>query len=266
MDRLKRGDLNTEQSSDEFMRKRVERYNETPGDLTGYNCPICKNKGYTAFISEDGNETLRECKCMDIRRTLQRIEKSGLKDLLRDYTFANFTTNDAWQARSKQMAMAYLKDHENQWFYAGGQVGCGKTHLCTAIVGEFIKSGMSAYYMLWRDEIVPLKANVTDDEAYSNAIRKLKEVDVLYIDDFFKTERGKVPTTAEINIAFEILNYRYNNRNLITIISSERLIDEIIDIDEAVGSRIYQRARRYCMTVNYDRNKNYRLRGGGTNG
>lgn len=263
LERLKAGSPSTELSSDKSVRQQVDWYNNTRGNLTGYDCPICKNKGDIAFISEKtGHETHRECECMDIRRTLQRIEKSGLKNLLRDYTFEKFITAEAWQARSKQMAMSFLKDHENQWFYAGGQVGCGKTHLCTAIVNEFIKSGMSAYYMLWRDEIVPLKANVTDDEAYSNAIRKFKEVDVLYIDDFFKTERGKDPTTAEINIAFEILNYRYNNRNLITIISSERLIDEIIDIDEAVGSRIYQRARRYCMTVKYDRSKNYRLRGG----
>jgi len=133
-------------------------------------------------------------------------------------------------------------------------------------VVEFINAGNAAHYMLWRDEIVPLKASVMDDEAYEKAIRKLKEIKVLYIDDFFKTERGKMPTTAEINIAFEILNYRYNNRDLITIISSERLIDDIIDIDEAVGSRIYERSREHCLVIQYDRTKNYRLNGGVDNG
>lgn len=253
-------------SSEEWEKHKINSYNEVPGTLKGYDCPICKNKGDIMFLSDSGYETVRECQCMDVRRTLRRIEQSGLKDLMDDCTFDKFTVTEKWQAQAKKMAMQFLQDHDNKWFFAGGQVGCGKTHLCTAIVGSFIKSGMPAHYMLWRDEIVPLKASVTDDVSYGKAIRKLKEVKVLYIDDFFKTERGKIPTTAEINIAFEILNYRYNSRDLITIISSERLIDDIIDIDEAVGSRIYQRSSQYCLVINYDRNKNYRLNGGVENG
>ena len=46
---------------------------------------------------------------------------------------------------------------------------------------------------------------------------------------------GKPITQGDINIAFEIINYRYIN-DLITIISSELLLDEIINIDEATGS------------------------------
>lgn len=252
-------------SPEEYAQSRVDAYNENVGHLEGYDCPICKNKGDIMFL-RNGYETIKECKCMSVRRTIRRIENSGLKDLMKDYTFEKFTTNEEWQRKAKSMAVQFFKDYENKWFFAGGQVGCGKTHLCTALVGAFIKSGKPAHYMLWRDEIVQLKAIVMDDEAYGKAIRKLKEIDVLYIDDFFKTERGKPPSTAEINIAFELLNYRYNNPNLITIISSERLIDDIIDIDEAVGSRIYQRSKQYCLIVNFDRKKNYRLNGGGNNG
>ena len=252
-------------SDEEYAQKKVDWYNAGVGSLEGYDCPICKNKGDIMFL-KDGYERMRECTCMSIRKTLRRIERSGLKDLLKDYTFEKYLTNENWQKKAKSMAMNFLKDYENKWFFTGGQVGCGKTHLCTALVGEFIKLGKPAHYMLWRDEIVQLKAVVMDDEAYGKAIKKLKEIDVLYIDDFFKTERGKAPSTAEINIAFELLNYRYNNPNLITIISSERLIDDIIDIDEAVGSRIYQRSKQYCLIVNYDRRKNYRLNGGGADG
>lgn len=266
LEELLRNRRYTEMSSEEYTQRKIDNYNNSTGDLQGYDCPICKNKGDIMYLSDKGFECVKECECMQVRRTISRIERSGLKGLMQDYTFDKFTTATRWQAKAKQMALDFLKDHENKWFFAGGQVGCGKTHLCTAIVGEFIKSGMPAHYMLWRDEIVPLKACVTDDEAYSTAIRKLKEIKVLYIDDFFKTERGKLPTTAEINIAFEILNYRYNNRDLITIISSERLIDDIIEIDEAVGSRIYQRSSQYCLIINYDRNKNYRLNGGGIGG
>lgn len=250
---------------EEYAQTKIDSFNSQTGKLEGYDCPICKNKGEIMFL-KNGYETIRECQCMNVRKTIKRIERSGLKDLMKDYTFEKFIVSSDWQKKAKTMALEFLKDYENKWFFVGGQVGCGKTHLCTALVGAFIRSGKPAHYMLWRDEVVQLKAVVTDDEAYGKAIRKLKEIEVLYIDDFFKTERGKQPSTAEINIAFELLNYRYNNPRLVTIISSERLIDDIIDIDEAVGSRIYQRSKQYCMIVNYDRSKNYRLNGGDTSG
>ena len=83
---------------------------------------------------------------------------------------------------------------------------------------------------------------------------------VLYIDDLFKSERGKSPTTSDINIAFEILNARYNNPDLITILSSEKILKEILGIDEAIGSRIFQRVGSYIPELNKNPKMNMRLR------
>ena len=245
-------------SYEESLQRRVDSYNAGEGDLPLYDCAICKNKGHIAVVM-DGYEAMKECKCMDIRRGIQRIEKSGLSETLRECTFDNYIANDEWQRKIKAFAERFTEEQNPAWFYIGGQVGAGKTHICTAIVGKFLNAGKAAHYMLWRDESVRLKATVNNDEEYDKAITPLKTVDVLYIDDFFKTERGKSPTTADINLAFEILNYRYNNRNLITIISSERSMDELVDIDEAVGSRIYQRAKGYGLHISHSRDKNYRL-------
>ena len=259
--KAKTGNLSTEISSETYAQKQARWYNEEAGGLSGYNCPICNNKGTIAYVPENGLFYTRDCECMKIRESMRRIEKSGLQDLMKIYTFDNFITSFPWQMGAKQMALDFLKDYTGKWFFAGGQPGCGKTHLCTAITSEFMNMGKSAHYMLWRDEIVPLKANVTDHAAYSNAIRRLKEIDVLYIDDFLKTDKGASPTSADVSIAFEILNYRYNNSNLITIISSEKMFEDIIKIDEAVGSRIYHRAQQYSIIVDYDQQKNYRLHG-----
>ena len=133
--------------------------------------------------------------------------------------------------------------------------------MCTAIVGEMLKQGKSAKYMLWRDEIVKLKANVNDDVAYSKQMDELKSADVLYIDDFFKVVGGSKPTGGDINIAFELLNFRYNDNKLITIISSELITDEIIDIDEAIAGRIISKSKGYCINLKKDRDRNYRLKG-----
>ena len=245
-------------SCDEYMINKMNAYNNSTGNLTEYECAKCKNRGY--FMEyKNGAEFLRECDCMEIRRSIRRMEASGLSDIMRRNTFDSFKANEGWQKSILETAKDYVNNSNGKWFYIGGQVGSGKTHICTAIVIELLNKGMSAKYMLWRDEVVRIKSVINDDEEYPKAIGHLKTVKVLYIDDFFKTERGKNPTTSEINIAFEILNYRYNNKNLITIISSECVMDRLLDIDEAVGSRIYQRSRGYCLNISPDIGKNYRL-------
>lgn len=247
-------------SWEEYERRKVEEYNSMPGDLDGMDCPICLNRGNIAVIGMSGTMSIRLCKCMKTRQSLQRIERSGLKNLLGKYTFERYIDSEPWQKQAKAMAMAFIDDSEGNWFFAGGQVGCGKTHLCTAMVDELLKRGKEARYMLWREEIVLLKAMVTDADTYSRAMREYKNAEVLYVDDLFKTEQGKPPTQADVNIAFELFNYRYNNDSLVTIISSERLIDDLISIDEAVGSRIYERTRQYCLNFWPDHAKNYRMR------
>ena len=238
--------------------------NSARGDLTGYDCPECLNRGNKFFV--DGDYIVsRECECMKIRRSYWNIEKSGLKDLLGRYTFNNFDATELWQKDFKADAQRFVLDHTGKWFFAGGQVGAGKTHICTAIVGEFLKHGIESRYMLWRDEIVKLKACVNDPFEYGRMINPLKTVPVLYIDDFFKTANDdsgqkKPPTQGDINVAFELLNYRYNNDRLVTIISSERTVEELLACDEAVGSRIYQRTKEYCWVISQNKNRNYRLR------
>lgn len=248
---------------------RVDSFNSgigTRNEEDGYNCDRCRNKAIIARLVENPNGTyshfFSECKCEEIRRSILRMKKSGLKDIIKDYTFDKFVDADPWQKTVKEAAMEYAK-HPEGWFFLGGQSGAGKTHLCTAICREFLLSGKRVVYMLWRDDIVKIKAAVNDSKEYSDLIDKYKKTDVLYIDDLFKTGKaqdGSVqkPTGADINVAFEIINYRYNNPSLLTIISSECTEDELIDIDEAVGGRIFERSK--SISIARDRNKNYRFR------
>lgn len=256
---------------DEQTKLKAELLNSTIGALDkqdGYSCALCKNKGIIAYpeISELGYSTVvfRECVCMKPRRSLRRLEKSGLKSLIKDYTFARFNVHKPWQGLMLNAARSYAEKPEG-WFFVGGQSGSGKTHICTAICRELLLSGRAVIYMLWRDTVAQLKAAVTDEKRYAELINEYKTVDVLYIDDLFKSGRSKEaaaqPTSADINVAFEILNYRYNNPALLTVISSEYSIGDIISIDEAVGGRIYERTKNgNACSIKRDRGKNYRLR------
>ena len=243
---------------DEIIQRQIEEYNASEGNLTGYDCPLCKNRGdYRVY--ENGEQVVRFCQCMEIRKTLCRIEKSGLNGLIKECRLDNFQTTDTWQKNIKEMAERFLSDTSGSWLFIGGQVGCGKTHICTAITGELLKK-YSARYMLWRDESIALKAAITDDALYAEMIEEIKRPDVLYIDDFFKTQANAKPSQADVSLAFEIINFRYCDKNKRTIISSERYMDEIIEIDEALGSRIYQRTRGFCINIPKDQKKNYRLK------
>ena len=239
----------------EQARRRVKGFNTVPGTLTGYDCPVCLNRGYSFFVDDLGHEMTRDCSCMKIRRARRRIARSGLADMLTRYTFETWQTPEPWQKAALELAQQYARDREG-WFLAAGHSGTGKTHLCTAICGALLDVGVDVRYMLWRDVSVQAKAVANDAEEYARIVDPLKVVDLLYIDDLFKA--GTVPTAADVNLVFEIINARYNDSGKLTIISTERGLDELLSIDEAIGSRIYERCRLYYL--DFGGRANWRLK------
>ena len=220
----------------------AESYNKSVGKLTGYDCPKCMNRGYSFHSGDYGEPIARYCDCMELRRARKRMESSGLMGLIRQKRFDTFETQEDWQRRAKLAALAFI-DMEGSWFFVSGRPGTGKTHLCTAICGAFIDRGVEVHYMPWREEAPRLKANVNERAEYEKHIGRLKTVPVLYIDDLFK---GSVKE-ADLNLAFELINSRYNRPELRTVISTEKSLEAIMTLDEAIGSRIYERSRGFCV-------------------
>lgn len=256
-------------SEREYVQGQVDAMNNLPGDQKnddGYDCKICKNKEVVFFVKEDADGgfscSSHTCKCVETRRSIRRMQRSGLKNIIKDYTFAKYEATEPWQKSIKDAAVRYAQN-PNGWFFIGGQSGAGKTHICTSICREFLLAGNAVAYMLWRDDAAKLKGLVTDYELQEPLMKRFKETKVLYVDDLFKTGKGtdgkkQLPTPADIGIAFEILNYRYNNPDLLTIISSELTAGELIEIDEAVGGRIYEKS--VVLNLAPDPSRNYRLR------
>jgi len=231
---------------------KVDAINSVPGELEHYDCKACLNRGYVA--RRDGDSiTTAACGCMAERRFRRRIADSGLSHLLEKCTFDRYTTSEPWQQRANDMAQQYVANAASGWFCALGSVGAGKTHLCVAICNALL-STREIRWMQWRDDSNHLKSVINEPDQYGAMINKLKSVSVLYIDDLFK---GKSPTKADINLAYEILNHRYAG-NKSTIISSELTMAELLDVDEGVGSRIYERSKGYV--VEFSGQKNQRLR------
>ena len=190
---------------------------------------------------------------MVTRRNLEAIHRSGLSSLLERYTFATWQQRFLWQSKVEAMAREYIALPEGRWFMISGRPGTGKTHICTALCGEMMQCGRRVRYALWRDFSVLAKAVVNNEEEYRRIVEPLKAAQVLYIDDFFKAgrdEAGRLKITpADINLAFEIVNARYNDTRKLTVISTEISMGELLGLDEAVGSRIYERTKAFYLPL-----------------
>lgn len=242
---------------------KAQTVNSIPGSLTGYDCPKCMNRGNVAEPKENGGITFRDCDCMRIRRCIWEMERSGLKNIIREKTFEAYRDSEPWQKALKSGAIAYAENPDG-WLLFCGQSGSGKTHLCTAVCRKRLYAGDVVRYMAWKDKIAELKALSLDNEHRAEILQRLKTVQLLYIDDLYKVGRASdgscSPTSADIGLAFEIINYRYINR-LATIISTEKTVQELIEIDEATGSRIVEMAEGHIFSIGKDMKRNYRLRG-----
>ena len=79
-----------------FAHQQTEWYNNAEGHLDqedGYDCPICRNKGYLRVVTEEGgipNAWMRPCQCQKVRQSIRQMRRSGLQHIIQDYTFAKF--------------------------------------------------------------------------------------------------------------------------------------------------------------------------------
>ena len=212
--------------------------------LDTVECPKCGNTGQIPWMDENNVMHCRECSCMKRRRAIRRLESSGLKDMIQKYSFDNYETPTIAHKKIKAKALEFVHSPV-EWFFICGKPGTGKTHICTAICSWLLDEDWDLRYMLWRTDAAELKAMVNERAEYKKAINRLRNAPVLYIDDLFKGSISK----GDDNLAFTILNDRYNGKGKKTIISSELPIEAIAKIDDAVAGRIAERARGFLLSA-----------------
>lgn len=226
------------------------------------NCPVCGGRGFTEF-EEDGYTFVKECECTQAAVAQEILKRSGISEEFQKKGFKNFDDRGMEVLKkAKAIGLQYCKDfpeiryaRRNSVLYQG-QVGSGKTHLSMAICnGIMTVHRTGCFYMSYREEITKIKQSVTDSLNYEYAIRRFKNAPVLMIDDLLKGKN----TDADVNILFEIINYRYLNY-LPMVVSTEKTMDELLDFDEGTMSRLIEMARGRQIEI-VGREYNYRLYG-----
>lgn len=226
-------------------------------DESIYICNKCKDR---LFVEVDGG--FIECECRELRIAEDKLKASGLSEEFRKMRFDNFDysksidlMNAFKNAKEYSKSFKTIRIERQNSIIFTGQVGSGKTHLGMAASNALLDASIGVIYMPYRNTITKLKQTVMDEVNYQKEMSKYKNAAVLFIDDLFK---GKI-TESDVNIMYEIVDYRYL-KGLPFIITTEKTIEDLIDIDEAIGSRLYEISKEYI--VRFKGNKlNYRIYG-----
>lgn len=171
-----------------------------------------------------------------------------------------FKTDFIIHQQMKNIALDYLNNFKNNWFFIGGQIGSGKTHLCIKILNKILAHNFVSLQILKFSKAFKDLKSFSNKPEQIQLLEKYQKVDILYIDDLF----NRVPTSSDINLLLDIIDYRYIS-NKTTIFSSQKHFEELsacIDDEnlEALFSRIFEKTFNYIVDVPYNRNFDFRIK------
>jgi DNA replication protein DnaC len=205
------------------------------------------------------------CPCREQKRLEKLFKSSEVTPAFRSKTFENYEANRIPEgekilscAREYAEKITTSTWGGTNWMVLLGEPGCGKTHLSMAVANQLIRQQVPVLYFQHVEGFSEMKDMLRNEHGIKKRLDQMKKVQLLVWDDLWKRKKGYEPRPFEYETVFEVLNYRYLNL-LPTIISSEKMPQELLEIDKAIGSRILERGKRHLVVVEGLEN-NYRLK------
>jgi DNA replication protein DnaC len=210
----------------------------------------------------------RRCGCVEKMKAERMMKASEITDEFKKLGFQKFVTQgkppvilDAYEcALEYYQEFKTIRNERRNSIALMGQPGAGKTHLLTAISNNLInRLHVPVLYFPYVEGFNDLK---DDFDLLEAKLERMKNVEVLFIDDLFKPVKGKPRATEwQVEQTYSVINYRYLNHKPI-LISSELTVDELVDVDEALGTRIYQMCQDFTVVIKGNKKQlNHRLDG-----
>ena len=109
-----------------------------------------------------------------------------------------------------------------------GPSGCGKSYPLIALCNEFVRDNKTCSYVETRNFLESLKNNLNNKEEYFSLMAKVKDVDVLVLDNLGDE---KISEWTRDDIISGILDYRIKN-DLLTYITSSYTLEELASLYE----------------------------------
>jgi len=216
----------------------------------------------------------KRCECLKWKNLQKIFKASQITEEFRKLSFKNFVTDgkpkvikDAYDAAWEYFeSFDEIRNSRQNSIALLGQPGAGKTHLLTAIANYLMRiKNVPVLYFPYVEGFNDLR---DDFDKLEEKLERMKNIDVLFIDDLFKPvgkdDKGNIKPKAtewQIEQMYSVINYRYLNYKPI-LVSSELTLDELADVDEALGSRIYEMCSDFTVVIKGDRKVlNHRLVG-----
>ena len=189
-----------------------------------------KSKGQRLDLRYEGVlfEEIEYCayatKVRNRKAILDRYTYCDVPDNLAGIDLENITyTPEQKQLYLKLAALLYEKSDKGLYIY--GDLGTGKTYLCTALANSLVKQGKKVAFVKVSNFFNEMKSYFgTDVEMIDKNINRLKRADYLFFDDIGSEA---VSEFVRDDILFRVLDYRLENR-LITIFTSNLSKEELL--------------------------------------
>lgn len=176
---------------------------------------------------------------------LAGIIQNGVRGEARDQTFLNFEPQTgAKKALNAAHELAFGRS-EFVWLLLYGGPGCGKTHLCNAMIKEVRERGWEAKLIMAADLFSMLRQAISENRT-DEVLTKLKELFFLVIDDY-GVEYGSNWEEAKFD---ELMTSRYS-RGLPTVVTTNKDFEALPDRiksrfkDKRMSQAVYNSAPDY---------------------
>jgi hypothetical protein len=179
-------------------------------------CGLCGGRGWLV-VADHGNGTARRCGCRSERPLRERLAAAGVWE---EYLGC---TRESWRG---EWPGAQLGEFGKtvQMCTIFGPVGSGKTHLATAILGEWLAAGGRGRWRETSSVVEEVKRAMAAASA-EGLIDELKAGSHLLVLDDLLTEQGTDWTEALLS---QVLRYRLGRR-MPTVVTAN--VADLVDLD-----------------------------------
>lgn len=198
-------------------------------------------------------EALYELKSKNSKKIDKKLESNSVNT-----KFSTFTTESPFQQNMKDLAMEYCQNPIG-FMFLSAPTKRGKTHIAKASLRSLAKQDRSFGYLNWNEWMTNLKANFN---SLREEIDKYVNQEVLVIEDLFSSSNLKFLTQFEESATGELIRKRYERDDLLTIITSTKSIKEIINLNESIGSMIFEKSTSNNLHIKVSESYNYILKKG----
>lgn len=141
---------------------------------------------WQAWQREEGR---KHCEQIERQNQHARAEKifgrSGICDLHRSCSFANYVVSTPGQKHALSMAKSYAQNFGNGFasFVFSGSCGTGKNHLAAAVGNYLLERGHTVLVVTVPDLMLRVRNCYDNDESESALLAELSRVDLLVLDE-----------------------------------------------------------------------------------